>query len=109
MDGRIKSRQIVRAGDKNILYAPVFQTVEHSRPELGALVFACPHAQNIFPATQIDPNGNVHRFLHDLSFAADMVVDGIQKYHGVDGFQRPLLPLLGDGQDIVRNSADCAV
>ncbi len=26
-------------------------------------------------------------FLHNLSLAADMVVDGIQEYHSVDGFQ----------------------
>ena len=38
-----------------------------------------------------------------------MIVDGIQKYHGVDGLQRPLLPLLGDGQNLVCDSADRAV
>ena len=38
-----------------------------------------------------------------------MIVDGIQKYHSVDGAQRPLLQLFGDGQNLVRNTADCAV
>ena len=40
---------------------------------------------------------------------ADMIVDGIQKYHGVDGFQRPLLPLFGDGQNLVHDTANRAV
>ena len=93
MDGRIKSRQIVCAGNENILYAPVFQAVEDSCPELGALIFANPHPQDVFPAIQVDPNGDVHCFLHDLPFAADMVVDSIQKCYGVDGLQGALLPL----------------
>ena len=73
--------------------------IEHSCSELGALIFANPHLQDIFPAIQIDTNGNIHCFLHELSYAAHMVVDGIQKYHSVDGLQRSLLPLFADGQD----------
>ena len=44
VNGRIKARQIVGAGNENILYAPVFQAVEHSCPKLGALIFPDPHA-----------------------------------------------------------------
>ena len=84
MDGRIKSGQIIRASDENILYATVPQAVEHGRPELGALIFTYPHAQYILPAIQIDAYGNIDCFLHDLSLAADMVVDGIQKHHRID-------------------------
>ena len=98
MDGRIKSGKVIRAGDENILHTTVPQAVKHGRPELGALIFAYPHAQYIFPAIQINAYGNIHRFLYDLPLAADMVVDGIQKYHGVDGLQRPLLPLFGPGR-----------
>ena len=90
----------VGAGDENILYAPVFQAVEHRCPEFGALIFTDPHTQNIFLAVQIDANGNIDRLLDDLPLAADMVVDGIQKNHGVDGLQRPLLPFFCDGQDL---------
>ena len=35
MNRRVKPRQIVGAGDENILYTPVFQAVQYSRPELG--------------------------------------------------------------------------
>ena len=78
MDSSIKSGQIVCTGDENVLYASVFQAVEYSRPELGALIFSNPHAQDIFSAIQIDANGNIYCFLHDLPFTADMVVDGLQ-------------------------------
>ena len=50
MDGRIKSGKVIRAGDENILHTTVPQAVEHGRPELGALIFAYPHAQYILPA-----------------------------------------------------------
>ena len=79
MDSRIKSGKVIRAGDENTL-TPRFQAVEHGRPELGALIFAYPHAQYILSAIQINAYGNIHRFLYDLPPPADMVVDGIQKY-----------------------------
>ena len=59
MDVRVKSGQIVCTGDENVLYASVFQAVENGSPELGALIFSNPHAQDIFPAIQIDANGNI--------------------------------------------------
>ena len=109
MDGRVKSRQVVRTGDEYVLYTPVLQTIERSCPEVGAFISPDPHAQNVFPAVQINADGYVHGFLHDLALAADMVVDGIQKYYGVDALQRPLLPLPYDGQNLVRDPAHSAV
>ena len=109
VDGRVKSGQVVRAGDENVLYIPVFQAIEYGSPKLGALVLPDPHTQNILPAVRVDAYGDVHCLLHNLPLVADMVVDGVQKYHCVDGLQRPLLPLLGDGQNLVRNPAHRAV
>ncbi|MPM36633.1 hypothetical protein SDC9_83232 [bioreactor metagenome] len=54
LDRRGKTGQIVRAGDENVLHTLVFQAVEHGRPELGALVFAHPHAPDVLPAAQIN-------------------------------------------------------
>ena len=48
MDGCIETSQIVCTCDKNILYAPIPQTIQYGRPELCALILADPHAQNIF-------------------------------------------------------------
>ena len=44
MDSRIKSGKVIRVGNENILHTTVPQAVEHGRPELGALIFAYPHA-----------------------------------------------------------------
>ena len=88
---------------------PFFQAVGYGCPELGTLVFAYPHDQVLFPVIQVDTNGNVHCFLHDLTFAAGMILDGIQKYHSIDGLQRTLLPLFCDRQNLVRDSADRTV
>ena len=105
MDGCIETSQIVCTCDKNILYAPIPQTIQYGRPELCALILADPHAQNIFATIQIKADGNVHCFLYDLPFAADMVVDRIQKNYGIDRFQRPLLPFLRHRQDLIRDPA----
>ena len=90
---------------KNILYAPIPQTIQYGRPELCALILADPHAQNIFAAVQIKADGNVYCFLYDLPFAADMVVDRIQKNYGIDRFQRPLLLFFRHRQDLIRDPA----
>ena len=79
MDGCIETSQIVCTCDKNILYAPIPQTIQYGRPEPCAPILADPHPQNIFAAVQIKADGNAHCFLYDLPFAADMVVDRIQK------------------------------
>lgn len=51
----------------------------------------------------------VYDFLHNLAFTADIVEDGIQKDHRVDGLQRPLLSLAGDRQNLVHDPADRVV
>lgn len=102
---RRESSQIVRTGDENILHATVFEPIEYSSPEFGALVFTDPHAQNIFLSVQINADGNVNSFLHDLAFAANMIVDRVQKHHRVDGLQWSLLPFFRDGQDLVCDPA----
>ena len=80
--------------------------LSYSSPEFGALVFADPHAQNIFLSVQINADGNVNSFLHDLAFAANRIVDRVQKHHRVDGLQWSLLPFFRDGQDLVCDPAD---
>ena len=75
-------------------------------PIFGALVFTDPHAQDIFSTLQIDANGDVHCLLYNPPFTPDVEVDRIQKYHGIDTLQGPLLPLFGLRQDLIRDSAD---
>ena len=55
MDSVIKSGNVIRVGDENILHTTVPQAVEHGRPELGALIFAYPHAQYILRPSSLSP------------------------------------------------------
>ncbi len=71
-------------GNEDIPYATIPQAVEYGCPKLGTLIFANPHAENVFLAVKVDPYGDVHRFLHDLSFAADMVVDPLKETEARD-------------------------
>lgn len=104
-----KTRQIVRASDENVLYAPISVPIEYHHPELYALVFTHQHPQHVFPAIQIHAQCNIDCLLRDLSFAANVVVDGIQKHHCVDQFQGVLLPFLRNGEDFDRDPADGGV
>lgn len=78
-------------------------------PVFGALVFTHPHTKNVLFAVQINTDGDVNGFLNDLSFTADVEVDGVQKYDRVDALQRPLLQFFCHGQNFVRDSADGGV
>ena len=102
---RRKATQIVRTGDKNIFNPTVAQTVQYSCPVFCAFVFTNPHAENIFVPVQINANRDIDSLLHDVSIAAHMIVDRIQKYYRVDRLQRPLLPFLCDRQNLIRNAA----
>lgn len=99
LNGSRKPSQIVRAGNEDIFHTAIAQTIQHSCPELGAFVFTDPHSQDIFPSIEIDTNGDIDCFFDNLPFASDMVVDGIQKYHLIDGLQWPLLPFFCDGKN----------
>ena len=70
---------------------------------------AVKYTQNVLPAVQIDAEGDVHRLLHHLPLAADMVVDGVQEYHRINALQRPLLLFPRHGENLVRNPAHCCV
>src|SRR5699024_4069684 len=109
MDSCVASRTIVSTVNENVLCTAVCQTIQYGCPELGALISAYPSPKYIFSAVQIYANGNVNGLLHVLALAADMVVNGVQEHHRIDGLQRPLLPLLGDGKDLVCDSAYGAV
>ena len=103
---RRESRQIIRAGDENVLHTSVFQPVEYSFPVLGTFVFSYPHPQHVFSTVQIDTQGDINCLFHDLSFAADVIVDGVQKDHSVDCLQGTLLPFLGNGKNLICDPAD---
>ena len=103
-----ESRQVICTGDEDILYTAGFQSVKDGAPGFGTFIFTNLHTENIFFAVQIDSYGDVDGLLHDLTFAPDMVVNRIQKYHRINAFQRSL-PFFHDGKNLVCNSAYCCV
>ena len=48
---------------------------------------------------QINADRDINGLLYDLAFAADMVVNRIQKNNRINGLQRSLLPLFRCGKD----------
>ena len=62
LNGRRKPGQIVRTGNEIVLYASISHAIDYRCPEFGALVLAYP----------VNADGDVHRFIYDLPFAADM-------------------------------------
>ena len=62
LNGGGEASEVICTGNEDILHTAVAQTVENSGPVLGALIFTYPHAQYVFPAIQIDSNGDIDRF-----------------------------------------------
>ena len=60
-NGSGKPGQIVRAGNENVLNSAAFQAVDFRCPVSGAFIFTDPHAKNVFPAVQINADGNIDR------------------------------------------------
>ena len=105
LDRRRKTGQIIRTGNENILDAPIFQAVQYGSSEFRTFVLADPHSQNILPTIKINTDGDIDGLLYDLAFAADMVVNRIQKNNRINGLQRPLLPLFRYGKDFICDTA----
>ena len=93
----------------DIINASVTQAIKYTCPELSALIFAYTHTENVLPAVQINSYGDVDSLLDDLSFAADMVVNGVKKYDCIDAFKRPLLPFFCYRENLVCNTTDGSI
>lgn len=58
------------------------------------------------PKTSFRPSRSIPMAIYNnLSFAAHVVVDGVQKHHRIDALQGPLLPFLRNGQKLIRDPA----
>ncbi len=54
---------------------------------------------------QINADRDINGLLYNLAFAADMVVNRIQKNNCINGLQRPLLSLFRCGKDFICDTA----
>ena len=105
LDRRRKTDQIIRTGNENILDTPIFQAVQYGSPEFRTFVLTNPHTENILVPVQINADRDINGLLYNLAFAADMVVNRIQKNNCINGLQRPLLPLFRYGKDFICDTA----
>ena len=67
------------------------------------------HAKHVTFSVHADPNSNIHGFLHYLSFAANMEMDGVHEHYRVQTLQWSLLPFPHYWQYLIRHAADCAI
>ena len=98
LNGGRKAGQVIRAGNKAILYAAVLEPIAHRCPEFRTFVFADPHAKDVLLAAQINTDCDIDSFLDDLAFTSHMVMDRIQEHHSIYCLQRTLLAFLCYGQ-----------
>ena len=83
-----------------------FQLIQHTQPELRALVLAYRDAQDFFPAFLVDPQYYVGRRLADHVVLPHVEHDGVDVHDGIYCAQWPLLPRLDLWQQLVRDRCD---
>ena len=101
-----ESSQIIRARNKDIFHTSIAQAVQNGRPVFGALIFSNPHAKDIFMSIQINTYGDIYCLFDDSAFAANMIMNCIQKYNCINALQQPLLPLFCNWQNLIRYPAN---
>ena len=104
--GFLDPAQAVRADHENVLYAAVFQLVQHAQPELCALVFSDRDAQDFLPALLVDAEYHIHNRLADHVVLPHVEHDGVDVHDGIDRTQWPLLPHFDLWQQLVRDRRD---
>ena len=62
-----------------------------------------------FSTTSINAGCNVDRFLYNLIFATDMIMDHIKKHDCIHAFQRTLLPFFRNWKYFIHNTTDCCI
>ena len=80
-------------GDRDVLYATVFQFRKYRRPESRAFVFMNPHAEHIASAVTTYAESQMNRHLLDDAVLTDIDVQSVKEHHRVDRIQRTALPL----------------
>ncbi len=96
----------VAAGDQDVLDAAVLQLREPGRPGLGAFAAgACPHAQDVTLAFEVDPHGDVEGPVGDRA-VADPQHGRVDRHHRVDAVRRPLPPGVEPLGDLVGRPGD---
>ena len=98
-----KTAQAINHANQNILCAACLEIVEHFEPELSTLGLLNPQPQHILATAGIHPKRQLHRLVLDRPLVANLQAQRVKENHRVHGLQRPGLPLLCLGHDLIRD------
>ena len=105
-DGFGKAGQAIHGKDQHVVYAPVFELIEHAEPVLGGFALAKPDAQALLAPLQVDADHQVGGHILDPTVRTELEEQRVHEHNGVNRLQRPVLPFLGLVDDGVGNPAD---
>lgn len=94
--------QPVSADDLDVLDPAILKAVENGQPVLGALVIADLDCQDTFLSFAADSKDDVSRHLPNGPIVPDGVVDRVDVENRIDVIEKPVLPVLNLGQDLIR-------
>jgi hypothetical protein len=84
-------------------WPPFLQLRQHRQPELGALGFGQPQAQQLFLPFHINAQGKVHRLVDDALVLPDLQDDAVHVNNGVRRIDGSALQLNDSLQHAVRD------
>src|SRR4051794_16301806 len=92
LDGLGEALEAVDAGDQDVLDAAAAQIVEDGQPELGALGFLPPQAEDLALAVAADPQGEVAGAALDRAVLTDLHEHAVEVDDRIDALERPRAP-----------------
>ena len=81
--------QPVDNGDQHVLDTAILQLIHDAQPEFGAFVLLEPEAQNFLGPVGAHAECDVHSFVADQPFIADLHAQGVEENQWVGRLQRP--------------------
>lgn len=106
LDGLRQAGQAITTGDENVLEAAVLQVGQDGEPELTALSFGEPQAENIFASFHVDADSHIDRLRQDVPVVPDFYAQAVQREDRIMAFQRTGLPRRQLGHDLFRNDGN---
>ena len=105
-DGFRKACQAIHGENQHVVYAPVFELIEHAEPVLGGFALAKPDAETLLFPLQIDADHQVGGHVLDPAIHPELEEQRIHEHDSVNRLQRPVLPFLGLVDDGIGDAAD---
>ena len=104
-DGFREAGQSVDGEDQHVIYAPVFELIEHAEPVLGGFAVAKPNPEALLAPLQVDADHHIGSNVFDAAIHPELEKQRVHEHNGVNRLQRPVLPFLG----LVDDSVHCPI